>query len=179
MHPLRFPARVIAEWSSPTNSSVLLFSPLRWPLIPDFQGTQATSDSCLTVWHPLSAGRDSRRPRRGGSGQYIKQLHGPALNWSNHTTLWVSKWKFIYFTLFYLNLYSIAQPVEKLVTIVFRVQLFILSDINRYICCWLPQSKTATITVKVEWVLEKNLCLNESNPRSCICKVLQTQRLCR
>lgn len=86
MHPLRFPARVAAEWCGPSDGSVLLISPLRRSLIPDFQGTQATSDSGLAVRHSFSAGWNSGRPRRGGSGQNMKQLHAPVMHWFNYTT---------------------------------------------------------------------------------------------
>lgn len=67
--PSRFPAWVLAERSGPADGAVVLFSPLRRPLVSDIQGTEATPDACSTLRYSVSPGWDCGRPRRGGSGE--------------------------------------------------------------------------------------------------------------
>lgn len=67
--PSRFPAWVLAERSGPADGAVVLFSPLRRPLISDIQGTEATPDARATLRYSVSPGWDCGRPRRGGSGE--------------------------------------------------------------------------------------------------------------
>lgn len=74
-YSLRVPAWLLAEWSSPANSSVLLLTPLCRPFIPDFQGTKAAFDFSLIIRYSFSIGRDYRRPRRRGSGKREAVAH--------------------------------------------------------------------------------------------------------